>query len=354
MHIYLTKASIFRKDLESVLETMLTDKFGPARYRHVREFEKELNQTLSGSGCVVVNSGSAALHLAFLAYGIQAGDEIIIPSFAEPSILHVCGYTGAKPVIVDINHNNFGISFEAVKNAVSPRTKLLYIPHLFGFPVDVSVFKELNVPILEDVTQSLGAEFKGKKTGMDGLMTVCSFTDEKMITTGQGGALLSSDRAIIARARELTDYQDPDPEKFGPRYNYRLSDLLAALGLTQLRYLPRYVEKRQQVAEEYSRLFVKAGLQPFELSVDRYNTCFKYVLTLQGKVQKTIHHLKKVHIEAEEPVHTPLHRLLKLDTAAFPNSERAWFTSLSIPIYPTLKKNEIERVASEVIRSVQE
>lgn len=353
-HIYLTRASIFRKDLESVLETMLTDKFGPARHRHVKEFEKDLAQFVGTAGCVVTDSGTAALHLAFLALGIRPDDEVIMPSFAEPSILHVCGYTGARPVVVDINHNNFAVSYEAVRKALGPKTRLLYIPHLFGFPVDVSLFQGLGVPILEDITHALGAELRGQKVGTTGAAAVCSFTDEKMITTGQGGALLSSDRNLLAKARDLLDYQNTDPERFGVRYNYRLSDLLAALGTTQLRYLPRYIGKRQEVAEAYDRLFLKAGLTPFRWDVDRFNVHYKYILLLEGHLHRTIHHLKKVHIEAEEAVRAPLHRLLKLDPAVFPNAERAWYTSLSLPIYPTLKKNEIERVAHEVIRAVRE
>lgn len=352
-HIHLTRAAIFRKDLESVLETMLTDKFGPARHRNVKEFEKELAHFVGTAGCVVTDSGTAALHVAFLLLGVQPGDEVIIPSYAEPSVLHVCGYTGASPVIVDINHNNFAVSHEAVRKALTPKTRLLYIPHLFGFPVDIALYKEFGVPVVEDITHALGAELRGRRVGAEGAVAVASFTDEKMITTGQGGALWSNDRGLLAKARDLLDYQNTDPERFGVRYNYRLSDLLAALGLNQLRYLPRYIEKRQQIAEEYDRLFRKAELTPFRWDVDRYNTYYKYVLLLEGKVHKTIHHLKKMHIEAEEPVRAPLHRLLRLDPAAYPNAERAWYTSLSLPIYPTLRKNEIERVAQEVIRAVR-
>ena len=96
------------------------------------------------------------------------------------------------------------------------------------------------------------------------------------------------------------------------------------------------------------------GLNPFSLTVDRYNVFYKYILILEGKLQKVINHLKKVHIESEPAIRIPLHRLLKLDPALYPNTEKAWYTSLSLPIYPTMKKNEIERVAKEVIRALEE
>ena len=352
-HIYLTRAAIFRKDLESVLETMLTDKFGPARYRHTREFEKELCKFFQDKiDCVVVDSGTSALHLALLAYGIKPDDEIIIPSYSESAILHACSYVGAKPVIVDINHNNYGINLEATQKAITQATKLIYIPHLFGVPVDISIFQNISIPILEDITQSLGAEFKEKRIGTEGLMSICSFTDEKMITTAQGGVILSKNKELISKCRKLTEYKNM--ETYEVRYNYRLCDLLAALGLNQIKYLPRYIEKRRLIAEEYDNIFKKAGLNPFSLTVDRYNVFYKYILILEGKLQKVINHLKKVHIESEPAIRIPLHRLLKLDPALYPNTEKAWYTSLSLPIYPTMKKNEIERVAKEVIRALEE
>jgi dTDP-4-amino-4,6-dideoxygalactose transaminase len=350
MHIYYTKASIFRKDLESVLETMLTDKFGPARFRHVKEFEKELAEYTGHESAAVVNSGSAAIHLAFLGLGIGKDDEVIVPSYAESAVLHIINYVGAKAVVADINHNNFGLSHDEVKKLVTPRTRALYVPHLFGFPVDVSVFQEFNVPVIEDITDALGAEFKGVKIGLNAAVCVASFSDEKMITTGQGGAILSVNKKLIQTVRELVDYQNTDP--YAVRYNYRLSDLLAALGINQLKYLPKFIEKRQQISDEYARVFRKSGIEFFDLPVDRFNTWYKFVVILQGGVQKTLQFLKKARIEAQEPVRRPLHKVLGLDPGLFPNTELAFHKCLSLPIYPTLKKHDVERIAAEVCKSL--
>ena len=350
MHIYFTKASIFRKDLESVLETMLTDKFGPARFRHAREFEKELAEFTGHEAAAVVNSGSAAMHLALLSLGITKDDEVIVPSYAESAILHIINYVGARAVVADINHNNFGLSHDEVKKLVTPKTKAIYVPHLFGFPVDISVFSEFNLPVIEDITDSLGAEFKGVKIGLTAAVCVASFSDEKMITTGQGGAVLSVNRKLIQSVRELVDYQAMEP--YSIRYNYRLSDLQAALGINQLKYLPRFIEKRQQIAGEYAKIFQKSGVEFFDLPIDRYNTWYKFVISLQGGVQKTLQLLKKAHIETQEPVRRPLHKILGLDSANYPNTELAFHRFLALPIYPTLKKNEIERIALEVAKSL--
>lgn len=350
MHIHHSKATIFRKDLEAVLETMLTDRFGPSKERHVREFEKELSSFLDIENTVVTNSGTAAMHLALLALGLQPDDEVIIPSYAEPSILHAVHYVGGKPVLADINHNNFTLSLDETKKLVTEKTKAIYIPHLFGFPADISHFLELNIPIIEDITDALGAEFKGQKIGKTGTIAVASFSDEKMITTGQGGALFSSQKRIITETRQRLSYKEMD--SYSTRYNYRLSDLLAALGLNQLKFLDKFIEKRQVLANEYDKFLSKSNIEYFSLVVDRYNTYFRYIISLKGNIQKTIQYLKKNKVDAEEPIAKPLHRLLELDSSRFPNTEMVFHRSISLPIYPTLKKSEVEKIAGLVYKSL--
>ncbi len=350
MHIHHSKATIFRKDLEAVLETMLSDRFGPSKERHVHEFEKELCLALDIENTVVLNSGTAAMHMALLALGLQPNDEVIIPSYAEPSIVHAVNYVGAKPVLADINHNNFTLSCDDVKRVITPQTKAIYISHLFGFPADVSNFLEFNIPIIEDITDALGAEFKEQKVGKVGALAIASFSDEKMITTGQGGAVFSSNKKIIQEIKHRIDYKEM--EIYSVKYNYKPSDLLAALGLNQLRFLTKFIEKRQVLANEYDRFFTKNSIEYFNLIVDRYNTYYKYIIILKGNIQKTIQHLKKNKIDAEEPIRTPLHKLLGLDPALFPNTELAWHKCISLPIYPTLKKTEVEKIAGAVCKSL--
>ncbi len=350
MHINHSKATIFRKDLEAVLETMLTDRFGPSKERHVREFEKELLTTLNLENGVVLNSGTAAMHMALIALGLQAGDEIIIPTYAEPSILHAANYVGAVPILADINHNNFTLSLEETKKRINEKTKAIYIPHLFGFPADITKFQELNIPIIEDITDALGGEFKGQKTGQSGTLAVASFSDEKMITTGQGGAVFSSNKKMIADIKHLLNYKEMDA--YSIKYNYKLSDLLAALGINQLKFLDKFIEKRQVLANEYDKHFTKNGIEYFTLVVDRYNTYFRYIITLKGNLQKTIQYLKKHKVDAEEPIKIPLHRLLSADASLFPNTEMVWHRSLSLPIYPTMKKSDVEKVAGLVCKSL--
>lgn len=350
MYIHHSKASIFRKDLESVLETMLTDRFGPSRDRHIREFEKNIAEFMEIPASVVVNSGTAAMHLSLMALGVGKDDEILVPSYSEPAILNAAALVGARPVICDINHKNFGLNHDDLRSKLTPKAKLIYVPHLFGFPVDISVFQEFNLPIMEDVTDSLGAEYKEKKVGTAGTLAVASFTDEKMITTGQGGAIFSTNKTLIQTIRSMVDVHGQ--ETFSPTFDYRMCDLLAALGMTQLKYLARFIEKRQVIAAEYAKLFAKYEMEPFELTADRYNTCFRYIVMLKGGLQKTIHTLRKSHVEVEEPIAMPLHKLLGLPGEAFPNAELAWRRCLSIPIYPTLKKTELERIVSQVYKSL--
>lgn len=349
MQISHSKATIFRKDLEAVLETMLTDKFGPSKYRNVKDFENKLSQFLNIKYSVVVNSGTSALHLSLLGLDIQKEDEVIVPSYAHPSILHALSYIGAKPVLVDINHNNYGINYEEVKKKMSSKIKAIYIPHLFGFPVDINPFLEFEIPIIEDITEALGAEFKDQKVGSLGTIAIASFTDEMMITTGQGGAVFTNNKNTANLIRELIQYYDM--ETYSVKYNYRLSDLSAALGVTQLKFLPKFIEKRQTIASEYDKIFKKNNIDYYSLSAERYNTYFRYIVKIQGSLDKTIHFMKKHKIETITPISKALHVLLGLDKKDFPNTELAVNNSLSLPIYPTLKKQEIDKIAVALIKS---
>jgi dTDP-4-amino-4,6-dideoxygalactose transaminase len=151
-------------DIKAVISVLKSGQLSQGQ--KVREFEKKLS--------VAVSSGSAALHLALLALDIKKNDEVIIPSFVCSAVLNSVNYTGAAPVLVDIDPLTFNMSVEATKRAITRKTKAIIVPHMFGCPAEIDKLSELGIPVIEDCAQSIGANFKGQRAGSFGLLSVFS------------------------------------------------------------------------------------------------------------------------------------------------------------------------------------
>ncbi|MBI2321246.1 MAG: DegT/DnrJ/EryC1/StrS aminotransferase family protein, partial [Chloroflexi bacterium] len=214
-----------------------------------RELERSAARALGGRHAIAVSHGTAALHLALLSLDVGAGDEVIAPSYACAALLHAIHYTGATPVLVDIDPHTLNPTAEMVSHRLTPRTKAAIVTHTFGFPADVASIARLGVAVVEDCAQALGARYRGRPVGSWGRVAVCSFYATKMICAGEGGMVATNDARIAARVRDLST---PDLQpRYRVRYNYKLSDLAAGLALSQLRQLNGFVERRRAIAQRY-------------------------------------------------------------------------------------------------------
>lgn len=311
-----------------------------------KNLEQGLSKYLKSKYVLATNSGTSALHLSLLALGIKPGDSIIIPSLICSSVLNAVMYVRAKPVICDVDKETFNLSIDDVKNKADRKTKAIILAHMFGLPADIDEFLKLGIPIIEDCAQSLGATYKGKMTGSFGKVSIFSFYATKIITTGQGGAVASDSNTLMAKARDLIEYDERQDYKV--RYNYKITDLQAALGLSQLKRLGKFIKIRRQIASIYNTEFSKYNVDlPYETD-NRKHIYYRYVLKINKPLKDFIRKLKKRGIEAKPPVFMPLHRYLGLDKNKFPNTEEVFRKSVSIPIYPSLKKKEITYITKEV------
>ncbi|MFH1231857.1 MAG: DegT/DnrJ/EryC1/StrS family aminotransferase [Planctomycetota bacterium] len=314
-----------------------------AQGKTVQKFENEVVHYLNEKNmeAVAVNSGSSALHLALLALGISTKDEVIIPSYVCSAVLNAVNYTGAKPILADINDYDFNLNIQSVKKKITRRTRVIIIPHLFGFPAEINKFLSLGIPIIEDCAQSIGATYHDKNVGTFGKLAVFSFYATKMITTGYGGMVISKDNKLIDHIRDLINYDNRN--NYILRYNYQMSDSEAALGVVQLRQLNRFIQRRREIASQYNQSLQSLKISSLILPQEQPHTksvFYRYVIR-HPEADKIISQLNRKGIEAKKPIYKPLHRYFGFNSKEFSNTENAYRTTISLPIYPSLTDKEV-------------
>lgn len=338
--IHHSKPDIWEDDVEAVSSTLRSGFLSQGE--KVLDFEDKMRHFVGRKYALAVNSGTSALHLALLSLGIKEGDEVILPTYLCSAVLNPITYLRATPVLIDTEKSNFNVSVDCIRQAATPRTKAIIVPHLFGCPVPIDEIISLGVPIIEDCAQAIGGTYKGKELGSYGDVSICSFYATKMMTTGQGGMVLTDDEDIYQRALDLREFDGCDNYK--ARYNYKLTDIQAALGIVQLERLPEFTRYRRSVARRYNSVFSKLPFTLPEAARIKENVFFRYVMLTDEFRDDVIGQYRHLGIEVKKPVHKPLHRYLKLDPDRFPQAEKLMEKAISIPIYPALDDHEIERI----------
>src|SRR5712664_4068124 len=214
----------------------------------VEGFEGELTRLLGAADAAAVSSGSVALELALRTLEVGPGDEVIVPTYACDAVYHAVTRCGATPVLADADPETLGLSAADATRRRTARTRAVIVVHPFGLAVDLDDFQALGVALVEDCAQTLGAVLGGHPVGARGGLAVCSFYATKLLTTGEGGAVTG--RAdLVARARDARDYDERDD--LTPRFNYKMTDMQAALGRSQLVRLDAFIARRRALAARY-------------------------------------------------------------------------------------------------------
>jgi perosamine synthetase len=340
-----SRPAIEQEDVQATAEVLRSGQI--AQGPRVEQFERDMAAFFGLQGGVAVSSGTAALELALRALKIGAGDEVIMPSYVCPAPWLATQRVGAKAQLVDIDLQTFNIDPAAARRAITKRTRAIIVPHMFGLPADLTALEQLNVPIIEDCAQTLGAMEQGRPVGTVGRLTVCSFYATKLLCAGEGGMVLSNEGTLLERAKSLREY-DGAPTLNPSSFNLKLTDLQAALGLSQLGRFSAFHERRRFLAAAYRDvLSSKAAICP---SVPPGRTHGYYRFVISAPVVRTdpdgmnslISRLEQQGIHCRKPVFRPLHRYL--DQCGFPNSDEADRTALSIPLYPDLTEDEVRQI----------
>lgn len=310
------------------------------------EFEDRLTEYLAVKGCFVTNSGTSALHLALLALGLGKGDSVLLPSLVCYAVLDAVNHTGAKPLFVDVDPDSYNISVRDVKDNLYKRPKAIIVPHLYGQAADVEGIVKLGIPVVEDCSQALGAEVNGKRVGSIGDISTFSFYATKIIATGAGGAVASNSDSLLEKVRDIgSNYYKKD---YRVRYNYRMSDLQASIGISQLDKLGLFLDRRRFIAKKYSEGFMGLNIQQPFIKEDRSHIYYRYMVRIPCKCignnrDDYIKYMKDRGVVCSTP-DIPLHRFAGLTPDEFPNTEWAYNSAISIPIYPYLSDSEVEYI----------
>ena len=311
----------------------------------VAEFEAEIARLCEVEHALVVTSGTAALHLAVLAFDLQPGDEVLVPAYTFPATANVVALSGLKPVLVDVDPETMNL--DPSKLEVGPRTKLLLGVHLFGRPLRLDELPD-DIPLLEDAAGALGAKYRGRACGGLGVAGCLSFHPRKIVTTGEGGAVTTNDDDFAAAVAQLRNHgwRSLSPADMpAPSLNYRLSDILCAVGIPQARRFGELMAERTRVADGYTeRLRDLPALLPRADDGDVHGWQ-AYVIQVDDR-DRVLAELRAQGIEAQ--IGTYALQLLGAyrDQGHFPGAQRVFERALALPLHSQLTDAELDRVAS--------
>lgn len=338
-----------------VLESgMLTHKSGAGSF--TLRFEEAFASFVGAKHAIAVNSGTAALHAALLAFDVKTGDEVIAPPFSFIATTNMVLLNGAKVVFADITPDTYTLDPEKVKAAITPRTKAIMPVHLYGHPADMDPLKEMaedhDIAIIEDACQAHGSKYRSRAVGTLGDVGCFSLYPSKVITTGEGGILTTNDDSLAERLRQIRTHGEIRPyEYLQLGHNYRMPELQSAIGQAQVKRLPEFLKQRKENATYLTKHL--EDIEDIGLPIEApWATHNWYLYTIRippprnrDKIQKTLLESKiGAAIYYEVPLHlTPIYRqLFQYKEGVMPVSEQAAKEVLSLPVHPALTEEERE------------
>ena len=372
--IYLSYPEFTQVDIQAVNEVIIKlnsrnqDKNSPTE-----SFENDLAKFHNVSHVVTLSSGTAAIHLALLALKIQAGDRVIVPTLTFAATAFPLSYVGAIPIFIDVCKETWTMDLELLEQYLkkckkSELPKVIISVDLFGRTCDYDelsrIAADFDIPVLIDAAESLGSEYKKTPTASQGLISILSFNFNKIVTTTGGGALLTNDESIAKMARKIGNQARDNfhwYEHSDIGYNYRMSPILAELGISQLARIETLVEKRRSIRDTYLKLL--GDVSGLAVSVDskwERSNAWLSTINLDNKIffrgRDTVRNsLEKENIESRF-VWKPLHLqpvFASCQTILTGMSEEIFNTSLCLPSSHTLNQNELVRICNIIKKSLK-
>ena len=335
-----------------------------SRGTFVEAFEEKFAELCGVDHAVAVNTGSAALHVALLTLGVSCGDEVIVPSLTYVATARAVSYCGAEPVFVDSEPTTWNLDPQAVEAAITPRTTGIVAVHLYGLPADMDALRAVarrhGLFLVEDAAQAHGARYRGESAGSLGDAAAFSFFGGKVITTGEGGMFVTDDARRAEMARRLRNHgEDPEHRYHATQlgFNYRMTNVAAAIGLAQLERFRWHVGRRRANAARYrSHLEGRPGIEmaraaPWVESVD-WLTSAVLAYGTEDERDLVMARLDQAGIETR-PLFPPVHRqeiYASRTRPPLPVAERLAARGLSLPSGAGVSEEQIDRIC-ETLRS---
>ncbi len=356
---------IDQKDVKAVVKTLGSEWLtqGPK----IEEFEKAIARYCKTRYGVAFSSGTAALHAAYAAAGIGLGDEVITTPLTFVATANTVIFCGAKPVFVDIEEDTLNIDPKLIEKAITKKTKVIAPVDFAGHPCDYEaifkIAKKHKLLVIEDASHAIGSEYKGKKIGSFGDMTILSFHPVKTITTGEGGMVLTNNKEFYENLKTFRHHQiTKKPKKGGwyyeirkPGYNYRITDFQCALGLSQLAKIGKFIKRRRDIVKEYNKAFrgIEGIIIPKEKDYAK-SAWHLYIIQLTRVDRKKIFSdLRKNGIGVT--VHyLPLNlqpfyqKEFGYKVGDFPVAEKYYKRAITLPLFPKMASRDVKYVIKTV------
>ncbi len=337
----------------------------------IEELEKRIAEYLGLKYCILLNSGGSALHALMEAYGFSKGNEVIVPSFSFIATAFAPLYVGAKPVFADIEDQTFGLDVEDVKQRITPDTKAIIPIHYGGMPCQIKVLRDFaldnNLILIEDAAEAFGASIRNQLVGTFGDSAIFSFCQNKIFTTGEGGAVVTDNHDLMEQVRLYRSYGrisagdyfsssgDIDYVEIG--HNQRMSTILAALGISQLKRVNKLIQMRVRNAQFLTKHLgeIEEVIPPKPPSNEFLCVYQMYTIRVRQGLKKRnglIQHLQKKGISSKvyfDPIHRySIFKKLGYGSVNLPITEQLASEVLSLPIYPHMTDEELNYIVKTV------
>jgi dTDP-4-amino-4,6-dideoxygalactose transaminase len=353
--IKIASPSIGRDEIKAVVEVLKSGML--AQGQKVKEFEEKVAEYVGVKYAIATSSGTTALHTALLAAGIKPGHEVITAPFTFIATANSILYCGAKPVFVDVDEKTFNIDPEKIEEKITEKTKAILPVHLYGQPADMEKILKIceshNLLLIEDAAQALGAEFKGKKVGSFGDCAIFSFYPTKNITTGEGGMVVTNNENIAEKCRKIRnhgEYRRYFVDLVG--YNYRMTEIAAAIGLAQFKKLEKFNNKRIRNAKFLTRHLKDIDEVEVPFVDKRVKHVFHQYTIKTSRRDELREFLEKKGIQSVVYYPLPIHKQKIYQDLGYKNSlpvaEELSKKVLSLPIHPNLKKEDLKLIVESI------
>lgn len=338
----------------------------------VKEFEEKFAKCLDIKYAVAVSNCTAALHLSLLALGIKNGDEVIVADYTFPATGHSVLYCGAKPVFVDVDPKTYNIDINLIEDRITKKTKAIIPVHTFGQPAEMDAIVEIaekhNLKVVEDAACAVGAKYKGKFAGTFGDVGCFSFHARKGITTGEGGIVVTNNEKHANEIRTLSTFgvisawdrerskEIAIPEFVKLGYNYKMSDITAAVGVAQLRKLDKIIKRRRELAKYYDEKLREIELidSPF-VNKNVFHVYQSYVALVDKRINrnKLIKNLLDSNIQTQIGTYSSHIQPIYNSKDKCPNSLEIFNRALALPLYYELTTKKIDYCISNLKRYIK-
>lgn len=357
-----------RDDIKEVIKVLESDWLtqGPK----VEEFEKAVAKYCGAKYGVAVSNGTAALYIAYKTAGIKKGDEVIITPLTFAATANMAFFCGAKPIFADIKSDTLNINPEFIEELITPKTKAIVPVDFGGHPCDYDKISKLaknhNLLVIEDACHALGSKYKGKKIGSFSDMTVLSFHPVKHITTGEGGMVLTNNKDFYEKLKIFRNHgmvKKPEMGKWyyeieNPSFNYRITDMQCALGLSQLKKIDRFIKRRREIVAAYDKAFknikkiltptekeyIKSAWHLYPIQVPAINRRKIFDALQENGIGVQVHYM---------PLH--LHPFYKNEfgykRGDFPIAEKYYEGAITLPLFPKMTEKNVKKVV-EVVKKI--